>query len=398
MRSLTNQSPKKKRPILKIFLLTFVFLILTISILMLLHLNNIFVQAPQSVVQLITNTGLKNENGRTNVLLLGIGGSGHDGPNLTDTIMIASIDKEAKDVVLVSIPRDLWVPDTEAKINHVYAYGQENNNQGLKQTERTVSGLIGIPVHYGFRIDFRGFTKAVDLVNGLDIEIENSFSDPKYPLAGKEEDMCNLKIETEEKDGVKREVVKDATGSAILLVDITEENDPFTCRYETISFKKGTSHMDGQTALKFVRSRHGTNGEGSDFARSARQQKVLLAFRQQVLSTETLLNPKTIIELAKTFGASIDTDISDNDIPFFAKLSSKIQSSALRRIVLDADPKTGALEFGSPQNYNGQSVLIPKSGNWDDLSKYIQNEIFKTLQEKSQNLTTTSQKKSTVAN
>ncbi|MBI4037433.1 LCP family protein [Candidatus Curtissbacteria bacterium] len=384
MRSLSSEkAEKKKKPILKILALSSILLAATIGIFIWLGIGKKVVEAPQSVVQLITDSGLKSEDGRTNILLLGIGGVGHDGPDLTDTIIIASVDKEGKDVALISIPRDLWIPTTQAKVNHIYAYGQENDEQGLENAKEQISGLLSIPLHYAFRIDFGGFTKAVDLVGGLDLEVENSFSDPKYPLVGKEDDLCGLKIETEEKDGQKREVVKDATGSAIPLNEITDENDPFICRYETITFRKGNSRMDGKTALKFVRSRHGTNGEGSDFARSARQQKVLLSFRQQVLSTDTLLNPKKIIELAKTFGASIDTDIQEDEIPLFTKLATKVDSTSVRRIVLDANPQTGALEFGSPADYNGQSVLVPKEGDWQKLSNFIKGEIFKYSEGKS---------------
>jgi anionic cell wall polymer biosynthesis LytR-Cps2A-Psr (LCP) family protein len=66
---------------------------------------------------------LKQSDNRINILLLGIGGGTHDGPNLTDTIMLASIDFKADKVTLVSIPRDLWLPDTNQKINAAYAIG-----------------------------------------------------------------------------------------------------------------------------------------------------------------------------------------------------------------------------------------------------------------------------------
>jgi len=377
-----GKSYKKSFSFLRIFVLTILFLIITIGLVKLLNLEKYLIGGPKTVVGLITDSGLESDNDRTNVLLLGIGGRGHEGPDLTDTIILASVDKDAKDVVLISIPRDLWVSNLSAKINSAYAYGEEKQNgQGLDLAKKTVSILLGIPVHYAFRIDFNGFIKGVDLVGGLDIEVENSFVDPKYPISGKEDDLCGLTIETQEKDGVSEQVVKDATGSAIPLSAINDENDPFTCRYEELRFTKGLTHMDGSTALKFVRSRHGTNGEGSDFARSTRQQKVILAFRQKVLSSETLTSPQKILELSKTFGDTIDTDIKDEDVTLFAKLALKIDPSTIRRVILDANESNGRLEFGRPEDHGGQSVLVPRGGNWTDLAEYIQGEVFK-LEEK----------------
>ncbi len=368
---------RRRYPVVKIILLSVLVFGTLLSSLYFFKLDKYVLKGPGSVVKFITDSGLKSENGRTNVLLLGIGGKGHEGPDLTDTIILASIDKNAKDVVLISIPRDLWVSDLRAKINHVYAYGQEKDKSGLLSAEKSVSQLLGIPVHYAFRVNFDGFTKAINLVGGLNIDVENSFSDPKYPIEGKEDDLCGLTIENQEIKGTKIQVVKDATGSAIPLTEITDQNDPFICRYETLNFKKGTIEIDGLTALKYVRSRHGTNGEGSDFARSARQQKVILAFREKILSSETLTNPKKIINLFSTFGDSIDTDIKDDDIALFAKIGTKLDTSSIRRVVLDTNEKNGKLEFGLPQNYSGQAVVIPKNNNWTELSEYIQSEIFK---------------------
>lgn len=336
------------------------------------HLSPLIFGGPQSVVEFLTNSGLESDNNRVNILLLGIGGDGHEGPYLTDTIIIASVDRDAKDVILISIPRDIWVPDKRDKINSIYA----NSKNDLKVTEQTISKLFGVPIHYALRIDFSGFEKAVDLVDGLDITVDNSFTDYKYPIAGRQDDTCGIEIETKLEDGIKNTYFKDATGSATLL---TEENDPFICRYETLNFKRGQTHMDGTIALKFVRSRHALGDEGSDFARSARQEKVLLAFRQKVLSVGTLTNPKRIIDLMSTFGNSIHTDITSQEVPYFLKLLSEVDQSALRKISLDADHEDSRMEVGDPAFYGGY-VLLPKDGSWQELADYIQGEIFKTVQ------------------
>jgi len=164
---------KKRFSFLGIFALTILFLIITVGLVKLLNLEKYLIGGPKTVVSLITDSGLDSDRGRTNVLLMGIGGRGHEGPDLTDTMILASVDKNAKDVVLISIPRDLWVPNLSAKINSAYAYGQdEKNGQGLDLAKETVSVLLGIPVHYAFRIDFNGFVRGVDLIGGLDIEVE----------------------------------------------------------------------------------------------------------------------------------------------------------------------------------------------------------------------------------
>lgn len=367
--------------LIKILFLTLIFTALTFVVVRLLKIERHVISGPKTVIELITDSGLKSSNGRVNVLLLGSGGAGHEGPDLTDTIIVASIAKDGRNTVLISIPRDLWAPALDGKINHAYAFGQEKDDQGLELVKDTVATLFDFPIHYAARVDFDGFIRAIDLIEGLDINVESPFTDERYPIAGREDELCGLTIETQEIDGISQEVVKDATGSAIPLASITDENNPFICRYETITFKAGPTNMDGTTALKFVRSRYGTNGEGSDFARSARQQKVILAFREKVFSLGTFFDPPLAIDLINTFDQSIDTDIQNDDIAHFIKLSQEIDPQKLRRLVLDPDRPESVLEIGNPAAYGGQFVLVPKGGSWTDLAEYIQGEIFK-LEEK----------------
>lgn len=369
-----GQSPKKKRSLIKILAFAFLLLFVLVAVINIFNLEKTFLRGPTTVVQLIIGSGLESDRGRVNVLLLGVGGAGHEGPYLSDTIILASISEDGDDVALVSIPRDLWIPSLSAKINSAYAFGEERDGQGLETAKKSVREIFDLPIHYAVRVDFAGFEKAIDLVDGIDVDVETAFVDPKYPIAGKEGDTCGLEVETEVIDGLRQVIAKDATGSATI---VTEENDPFVCRYETISFKSGDVHMDGKTALKFVRSRHGTNGQGSDFARSARQQKVTLAFRDRIFSGAILLDPKTILDLVKTFGASIDTDITDEEVPFFLKLTQKIDPTTVRRVVLDVESKESPLTVGDLASHGGQFVLVPKGNSYRDLAEYVQGEIFK---------------------
>src|SRR3989344_2265441 len=356
-------SPKRSRSFGKIIFLIFFLLFLTFLLIRFFNLEKLVFRGPKTVVQLITNSGLKSDNGRVNLLLLGTGGPGHEGPDLSDTMILASIDDDGKDIVLISIPRDLWAPSLSAKINSAYAFGEERDEGGLVLAKKTVREIFDLPIHYAFRLNFDGFIKAIDLVSGIDIDVDTPIVDSRYPITGKEDNTCGFEIETKLENAQKLVYFKDATGSATLL---TEENDPFTCRYETISFQKGLAHMSGSTALKFVRSRHGANGQGSDFARSARQQKAILAFRQKVFSSEILLSPVKILELAKTFGQSIDTDIDSDEVSHFVKLIRQIDTSKIRNVVLDSDRDNSPLIVGDYQSHGGQFVLVPKNNSYRD--------------------------------
>jgi LCP family protein required for cell wall assembly len=322
---------------------------------------------------------LKENQERTNILLLGTGGEGHQGYNLSDTIILVSVSPKAKDVVLISIPRDLWVEDLKAKINTAYAFGEERKKGGgIELAESVVSKLFNLPVHYTVRIDFSGFEKAVDLVGGVDLNVERDFTDSKYPIEGKENDLCGYTIVEVEEEGVKKDVIQDATGSAVLV------EDPFFCRYETIHFRKGLNHMDGKTALKFVRSRMGTNGEGSDFARSRRQQQVMLALKEKIFSIKTFFDPKKVISLLSTFGKSIDSNIKEEEIAPFLKLAQSLQDGNVRNFVLSSQVEGALLETPPTENYNGQWVLVPKGGNFQVLQARVKNFIF--VEEKLKNL------------
>lgn len=307
--------------------------------------------------------GIKNTNGVTNVLLLGNAGGTHDGPYLTDTIMVASINLRKSTVNLISLPRDLWIDDLKMKINAVYEVGKVKG-QGVNFSKEKVENILGIPIHFGIRIDFRGFVQAIDQVGGVDLVIDKSFSDSLYPIAGRENDLCGMK--EEEKDlaeGGRQKVILKPDGN------IATESADFPCRFETISFNGGQTHLDGETALKFTRSRMGTNNEGSDFARSKRQQKVLEAFRGKVLSTETLVNPSQIKKLLTTFGESVETDIPIDDaivLYGFVKKSDKVKN-----FVIDGQKENSLLINPPVGEYRGW-VLLPKSGNYNDIHKYVQ--------------------------
>lgn len=304
----------------------------------------------------------KASNERVNLLLLGIGGGTHDGPNLSDSIIFASINSKTNKVLLVSIPRDLWIDDLKAKINTAYAYGEEKQKGGgIVLADAAVSKVVGQPIDYTVRIDFAGFVKAVDMVGGIDVNVERTFDDYAYPITGKEEDTCGHAPE---------EIDKLATEAS--------ELEAFPCRYKHIHFDKGLRHFDGQTALEFVRSRHALGPEGTDFARSQRQEKVIQAFKQKVLSVGTLLNPIKLVGVYTAFSENIDTDIQQSEFDDFIKLAQKMKGAKISSAILDAGDSTTdrsglLIHPDDASGYEGQWVLIPMAGasDYSEIHEYI---------------------------
>lgn len=337
-----------------------------------------------SVIEFVFNEvfseeSLPSTNDRINILLLGMAGGGHDGATLTDTIIVASIHLKNKKAMLFSVPRDLWLEDGKHKVNATYEYGLVKD-QGLFQAKESIGKLMGLKIHFGLRVDFAGFAKAIDLVEGVDVEVPKTFDDYNYPITGKENDSCGLIEKEVEVATDTAKLLNISPGKRKVLVreddKIATESSDFACRFEHLHFDKGKIHLDGEMALKFVRSRMGTNGEGSDFARSRRQQKVLESFRSKVLSLPTLANPSKIIELINAFQKSLDFDIPKEKFLNFYNLSKDIKK--VESVVL-GDLGGGKTLFINPDpaNYGGAWVLIPEGSDYSKVSQFVREALVK---------------------
>lgn len=289
-----------------------------------------------------------------NFLLLGIGGGKHEGPNLSDTIIFASLNIPNKKVTLVSLPRDMWSFDIDGKINSAYAKGEsKKKGGGLLLAKSVVSKITGQNIDYGFVIDFSGFVKAVDIMGGLDIDVDKAFDDYEYPIAGREDDPCGNKSEDLEN-----------------LATASSQLEAFPCRYEHLHFDKGSTHMDGETALKFVRSRHAKGSEGTDFARSQRQEKVIKAFMDKAFSLQIVANPGKLVGLYNSIDQSIDTDVAEYEFDDFIKLAQRFQKAKIQSVVIDYGDQReerGGLLTHPPisSQYNFEWTLIPRTGTAD---------------------------------
>ncbi|KUK75863.1 MAG: Transcriptional regulator LytR, partial [candidate division WS6 bacterium 34_10] len=203
----------------------------------------------------------------TNVLLVGLDTRENTGLLNTDTIIMASYNYETNNITLLSIPRDFHVEVEEGvswyvRINSIYnAAEQEEEGAGIIALQDTVERVTGQEIQYYAMVDFKAFVEIIDTIGGVDVNVENSFTDYLYPLG----------------DG-----------------------------YQTISFEAGPQTMDGETALIYSRSRHSLqNNEGSDFARAKRQQKIIIALKDKLLSSESLTNPKTLLGILSSIDGNI---------------------------------------------------------------------------------------------
>jgi len=273
---------------------------------------------------------------RINILLLGMGGEGHDGAFLTDTIILASLKPSTKEASLISFPRDLVSPTNGwRKINSINAFAEANEpGSGSQKVIEEMSELLDTKIDYYVRLDFSGFAKIIDEIDGIEIEVENSFSDYMYPIDGE------------------------------------EDNPNYYARFEHLRFEAGKQTMDGKTALKYARSRKGTGVEGSDYARARRQQLVIEAVKNKLLSAGTLLNPVTLSKLANQLNKNVSTNLEIWEALRLWEFAKDIQRENLINFVLNDAPDNYLV---SSRGEDGAFILIPKSGNFSDIRALVKN-------------------------
>ncbi len=325
-----------------------------------LTLRRISVQptAPEVVAGQITPTPTPKPPYDT-YLILGYGGGAHSGGRLTDTLIVVFIDHQRSRVTLVSLPRDLWVQlPTQAegtsgwKLNAAYAIGADDRRYPHKPAEFTgpagggqlaklaVSQVLGTPMEHFIALDFTGFTRSIDVLGGVDVQIEVAFADPWYPIEGEESNTC----------GKSPEEIAAITATA----SAEQAQQQFPCRYETLQFERGLQHLDGTTALKYVRSRHSTVA-GNDFGRSQRQRSLILAVKNRVLSIDFL--PKAI-PFVNTLAGHLETDLTLEDMQKLVGAASQISNYEVRSLAL-----TDKNFLKQGRSSDRQYVLLPRAGD-----------------------------------
>lgn len=292
----------------------------------------------RSLISLTGGTLPTDKEGHTNILLLGAGDVTHDGVDLTDSIMIASIDAATtKSVALLSLPRDLYFlkPKTMAagRINSLYRdekyylikqKGLEEeaaSREALRTLAQEIGEAFDMEIHHVIKVDFVAFVLAVEALGGIDVAVPEDIVDTEYP------------------------------------------GPNYT--YETFAISAGPQHLDGETALKYARSRHTT----SDFDRSARQQQILRALADAVREGGLLSRPSRITELLRIVREHVDMTLDLGDLLALAKAGLAIDRNNILSMQLNNQnglygdvAAPGGLLYNPPrEQFEGASVLLPVS-------------------------------------
>jgi polyisoprenyl-teichoic acid--peptidoglycan teichoic acid transferase len=320
--------------ILRYSLLALLAVVLVVSALAV-HRALDFGSAISTQAPLSTQTGYVSGGGRINLLVLGYGGGNHDGAYLTDSLMVISFVPQGSATTLISVPRDLWVqvpPNSGqyAKINTAYQDGLQNGYGGLpagrvaggNEAVQKVTDVIGIPVSYWLTIDFSGFSRLVDSQGGVDINVPTAFT-AQYP----------------------------------------RNDDPkIDPGWKIIHFNAGPQHMNGAQAIEYARARYVLTpaSEGTDFARSARQQLLIRAILGRARQVSAWPG---ILSAADALQSSIYTNLSLADL---ALLSSKLDFTHAARIGL-----TNQNVLVDAQSSDGQDILLPANGDWNAIKLFV---------------------------
>jgi len=253
-----------------------------------------------------------------NIALLGIDRrSKLESAYRTDTIIVLSINSTKNTVLLISIPRDLWT--NGERINALYIVG------GWENLKRSLDTITGLEIDNFILTDFEDFSWIVDSMGGVQVNVENTFVDSLYP------------------------------------VDITKT-------YQTVAFEQGTEIMDGERALIFARSRKGSNGEGSDWARMRRQHLLLKGMVESVLQPKSIFNPMNVeyaFNLVTT--GRMDTNLTINDAYYLWDLYKDKDKYKYESLVLDSN-----YVYNPPmEQYGGAWVLAPLDPNYESFHEAI---------------------------
>ncbi len=328
--------------------------------------------------------GLQSElegekEGRINLLLLGMRGSDDpNGGNLADTIMVVSVhpkqnESDVAKASIVSIPRDLYVtvPGTneQRKINSVYALGEEKGRgEGMKAMRQAVEQVSGLTIPYAATINFQGFKDLVNALDGVQITLEEPFTEA---VQFQEPKVCDPYVFTVPTNPVQYEhkyyTRKNGTRYIAKSYPLCYNKD-VECGGE-FSLPAGVSTLDGDKALCFARSRYQSN----DFERAKRQQLVVDAIKDKALSIGTVSDFGRINALLETLGDNVSTNLQGWEMKRFYDLYKTTGDVEPASFVLDTS-NDGLLYAPDPNTPAGY-ILLPVGNNYDKIHELFRNSL-----------------------
>jgi polyisoprenyl-teichoic acid--peptidoglycan teichoic acid transferase len=265
-------------------------------------------------------------SGDQRVLILGYGGGDHPGAYLSDSMLLLTQRAE------LSIPRDLWVqlpPNSGryARINEALQDGYSSGGltAGADLAAQKVQDVVGMPVTGWVLDDFDGFRGMVDALGGVDVDVQRA-STAQYPV---------------------------------------NDNPDVNASWKTVHFDSGRQHMDGEHALEYARARYSDDPlEGSDFARSARQQRLVTAIRQKLASPAGAVR---FVPFVQGVAGAIHTNLSPTALAAFLAAFHPDQA---KHVTLD---NTNVLVDG--RSPDGGDILLPRSGDYSLIATYVKSQL-----------------------
>lgn len=274
-----------------------------------------------------------------NILLAGIPGQGNSAPWLTDTLMLANIQPD-KNIFLFSFPRDLLVMPPEinyyTKINNIFnLFRGQNEDKAAEKLREKIAEISGIQIDNYLIINLSTLRDVINFVGGVRINSDKDIYDSCFP----------------------------GPNSSCL----------------EFFLPAGQHLLDGETALKYIRSRHSTLG---DFDRIKRQQEVLLAIKNKVAEQTVFENMNIFLENAQRFFSQTRTDLSLLDLWRLWQTVKNFDSGQIQTLTISNQPDSGLLQSGHFSFGNGQVgyVLTPKAGleDYSAIQKFISETIDQT--------------------
>lgn len=291
-----------------------------------------------------------DEYGRSNILVFGTSeddpSHADAGADLTDSIMIISIDQKTKNAVMISVPRDLWVKYGEAcmsgyegKINVAYECGADGAAEpdGAKKLMDVVGESFGIDIQYYAHVNYTVVRDTVNAVGGVTVDIDSD--DPRGILDRNFDWACNFK-----------------------------------CHY--VKWPNGPANLNGDQALALARARNAAGGYGlggGNFDREQYQQKIILALKDKAASAGTLANPVAVSGILDALGDNVRTNFSAGEVKTLITLAGEMPSANIKRVSLVEQGKS-VLTTG---NVSGQSVVRPVAGLYDfsEVQRFVRSKL-----------------------